>query len=163
MKKFVALLLLTSLCLPMHALSFEGLQYTLAFAGYQFGMSYDQASSVNAFQYTQYFPENAHLVGYIENLLVDETLMDLQVCFRDDKVYKILARFDFREMDAVVERYEALLGPANRMTKDFLNTQGGTINERIYRWSFPDTEINIVRLTSQPDIAILGFTNKIRP
>jgi hypothetical protein len=138
--------------------------FDLSLAGYRLGMSYDDAARLGAFRFEQPATENpvdnAKFYAVIDSVDVEGVDMNLRLSFRNDRVYKIVARISPGSLTDVLLRFQQTLGAGDDISKVFRTYDGREVQLNNYRWQFPNAARNLVESSCITDYATIGLVTR---
>lgn len=130
--------------------------YDLKLFDYQLGMTYDEASSTRAFHYLATPTEN-RAIGIINSAYIEDVEINLSVYFLDGRVFKIIGKFNPKELEKVAQSLEKALGAGEENTKTINKPDGALVTQRLYQWSFPGAKIYLIGLSNNTEYATLSM------
>ncbi|WP_432821750.1 hypothetical protein [Trichloromonas sp.] len=130
--------------------------YQLKIFDYQLGMSYDEAISARAFHYTVY-PEENRAIGIINSAYIEDVEFSTSVYFHDDRVFKIIGRFDPQHFDEVTQSLVKAIGAGENLSKTFNALNGTRIAQQLYQWHYPGARIYLISSSNNVEFATLSM------
>lgn len=123
--------------------------------GYRIGMSYEDAVNVRTFRAVSHSEQEA--VGVVDGLRIDETAFAVKVHFKNDRVFKIVSRFNPEKLEQVASNIKSALGKNGDQSKT-LTVSGTNVNILThFHWAYPKTRIDLVSLSKNPQFATLSM------
>ncbi|ORJ59866.1 hypothetical protein [Geothermobacter hydrogeniphilus] len=159
-RKFCGLLVagLVLMLLPKYAPAEELAQFNLALFGYRIGMSFDEASAVRPFARIEDNPQRpGEFCGIIDHLWVDDIEVGLQVCFVDDRIYKVVGKFSPALVEDLVSRLRPVLGKGADESVLLQPPNGGQISNRVQKWRFPGMWVVLIGSSVNTRFATLSL------
>lgn len=166
MQKFLITLILLTIAWPAATCaSLTALvRFELALAGYQLGTSFDDFTKIRPFHYQQSSLQSTDntstFYALIDQVYIDGAISILQVSFKHEKVHKIVARMAPDCFENVKRGIEQTMGAAEDKSKFFRNYKNQEISQEIYLWDFPNAEIHLINVSSNPEFLTLSLTSK---
>jgi hypothetical protein len=138
--------------------------YDLSLAGYQLGMTFDEAAEVRPFQYLQEGQGDpmSSLVAdaFVDQVYIDDIETNLWLRFKDGKIHKIIVRFSPELIADMAGRFMDTLGRAEDRSRTLTNLHGVESRQTVYRWAFPNSRIHLVGVSSNSNYATIGLVSK---
>ncbi|TYO99230.1 hypothetical protein EDC39_10373 [Geothermobacter ehrlichii] len=161
-----ALLLLTVLA-PAVPAEETLVTYDLNLAGYQPGMSLDDAALVRPFQFTETLPAGNppgtyFTVATIDYLSIDGIDISLRLYFRDDRLDKLIGRFPATAMSRLHRLLLQRLGPGTDLSRLVQRNDGSILELPVWRWDFPNARITLVGSAGGNDRGTLALSARHR-
>jgi len=156
MYKKIALSLLSILliCVPSALAKDQLACYELDLFGYRIGMSYEDAVNIRNFQHISHSEEEA--VGVVDGLKIDETDFSVKVHFKNDRVFKIVSRFDPGKVETVADSIKNALGQNQDNSK--VRVAGTNVSILThFCWINPKTRVDVVRVSDNNHFATLSM------
>ena len=142
----------------------EVVSYDLSLAGYRIGMSYDDAVAIRPLLYTQNpqtgSDRSATFNASTDPVYIDNIELDVRITFRNDAIYKVIARFSPSEVEDVARRFQKVLGRAEDRSKTLKNVHGKEMRQKVYSWTFPNANMFLIATSSELRYATLALTAK---
>lgn len=166
-KLFVALLT-TLLCVAGNAqASPDEIVYSeLSLAGYSIGMSYDEAVSVRPLFYAQNpkttATDSSLFDAFTDSVYLDDVALDIRISFKNERVYKVVARFSRSALESLSNRFQDALGEAEDKSKTLETYDGKVVRQTAFFWEFPNAKMYLVSASYASDYATLALIAKDR-
>ncbi len=155
--KLISLCLLTWLSItPVYAEETSLATYDLKIFDYKLGMTYDEAISVRAFQYTLY-PGVNRAIGIINSVYMDDVEFNINVYFRDNNLFKIICRFNPQHLETVTQSLKKELGEGEDNSKAVHSITESLIIQTLCQWDFPGAKIYLVGMSNNSEFATLSM------
>jgi hypothetical protein len=149
---------------PAGATPEEVVSYDLSLAGYRIGMSYDEAVSIRPLFYTQNTATDSDVLetfnASTDPVYVDDIELDVRITFKNDAIYKVIARFSPSELEDVAQRFQRVLGRAEDRSKILKNFHGKEMRQKVYSWDFPNANMFLIATSSEMRYATIALTAK---
>lgn len=165
MKKALLTVVVVLLLVPAGVAAAESFaRFDLSLAGYHLGMTYDEATAVRPFHYlkdsSDLYGSGQHLSGYVDGLSIDDVSMNIEVTFSDERVTKVLARFQTSQLEEMIARFQSTFGETKNDSRTISMPNGEERHQTIYRWRFPAAEVLLVGVASNADYATACLLDK---
>jgi hypothetical protein len=127
-------------------------------------MSYDDVAKVRPFRYEQSSIKNSEntstFYAFVDRAYVDGAAMSLQVSFKNDKAHKIVAKVSPGLFENVKSNIQQAIGTGEDKSRVFRNYNDEEIHQTIYRWDFPNAEIHLIEVSTNPEYLTISLTDK---
>jgi hypothetical protein len=159
----MALLLTNSL---LHADTEDLIHFDLSLAGYSLGMTYDDALLERPLMFIQDTgPDHLEVEGnyfdaYAEQVYVEGIEMKLWVRFKNERLFKIIARFDPERSDDLAHIFNLTLGPNEDKSRSYRDREKNEIYQTVYFWNYPTAKLYLIRNSDNKKYATVGLTAK---
>lgn len=166
LKRLIALLVMALLLSGgvSHADRNDFVFFDLSLAGYCIGMTYDEATAVRPFHYTEdvVLPseEAPYFIGVVENLSIDAVDVNLAVYFKEGRIQKIITRFHPAGLEQMIQSFKQTLGRGKDKSRTLVGKNGAEIKQSVYYWSFPSAEMHLIGLSSNTEFATASLVAK---
>lgn len=149
---------------PAGATPEEVVSYNLSLAGYRIGMSYDEAVSIRPLFYTQNQATDSDVLETFnvstDLVYIDDIELDVRITFKNDAIYKVIARFPPSELEDVAQLFQRVLGRAEDRSKILKNFHGKEMRQKVYSWNFPNATMFLIATSSEMRYATIALTAK---
>lgn len=154
---FSAALIVLFLPLYVCANDEEFLLCDLSLAGYSIGMTYEQAARVRPFDYLENLEspqiDYRYYVAIINKVYLADEEMELTIYFQNDRLQKVLARFNPVSMDDMVAFFRQKIGPCENSSGTVNWPNGEEIQKYVYKWNFPKAKLVLAGFSTNPEFA----------
>ena len=86
--------------------------------------------------------------------------MNLWLRFKDEKLYKIIARFSPDSIPDMVQRFQEALGAGENKSRVITNHEGKETRQTIYSWNYPHSVMHLVGISSVSEFATVSLITK---
>ena len=153
-KVILSLLSILLICVPGALAKDQLACYELDLFGYRIGMSYEEAVNIRKFQRISYSDKDA--VGVVDGLKVDETDFSVKVHFKNDRIFKVVGRFDPGKVEEVTDNIKNTLGQNQDNSKITISGTNVSIL-RHFCWFKPKARVDVVQLSANTHFATLSM------
>lgn len=172
MKNILAKLLLTAALIilfnpvPTEAETEDLINFDLSFAGYRLGMTYDDVLLIRPVDFIQdtgsdqFDSADLYFDATAKNIYVHDIEMDLWLRFKNERLFKVIARFTPDKTDELIGIFNQALGPGEDRSRSLPVHEGGEMRQTIYYWDYPGAKLHLVKVSSNHDYATVGLTIK---
>ena len=142
------------------------IHFDLSLAGYSLGMTYNDAAAIRPLFLMQSsepaLPDmhEDYFDVVVENVYVDGIEMNLWMRFKNERLYKIIARFNPEMTDSLAGTFNRALGQGEDKSKSYQDRDGSIIQQTVYFWDYPTAKLYLVKNTDNMDYATVGLTAK---
>lgn len=132
-------------------------RYELSFCGYRVGMSYDEAEAVRPIQRVDFETTNEPgqplLVGYVDNLQVEEFDLRFKLHFNNERLFKVIARLPLAQFEALQQSLLIAYGKPEDRSRTFEAYDGSIRRNTAYCWDFPGAQIFLLQASINTEFA----------
>jgi len=134
--------------------------YDLSLAGYRLGMSFDDANALRPILETGYMKDGSFLKSHIRQVYIDDIPVDLDLKFKDENLFMVVARVGVESIDDVRRRLTDSLGEGEDHSKVITNFEGVQVHQKVSKWTFPHAQMLFVWTSSNKGFATLSLLLK---
>jgi len=136
-------------------------RYDLSFCGYRVGMSYDEAAEIRPIQRVDleasFKSDRPILIGYVDNLLIEEIDLRFKLHFNQERLFKVIARLPPTQFEELQRIFVAAYGMPEDRSRNFEAYDGSTRSTTAYRWDFPGAQIFLLQASTNTEFATAGL------
>lgn len=130
--------------------------YDLAVADYRLGMSFDEVADVRSYQ-SIVSGEPGHFVVHVGTLQVSDIPLRLKVCFKNERVYKVIAHLPPDQFDALALQSRDVFGDPRAFTTHYLSKDLVEVEGTVFQWDFPNAFLSLAKNSYNTEFATLGL------
>jgi hypothetical protein len=127
-------------------------------------MSHQEVAEVRSFNYQHSFTnspdKNSTFYAFADHVYIDGVVMNLQVSFKNEKVYKIVARVSPGSFENVLRSIQKTVGTGENKSRALRNYNDEDISQTVYSWDFPIAVMHLIKVSSNPRFATISLKDK---